>query len=167
MTKTAKVTAPEKPNSQIEYARELVGFLTTLKDDYIKDGFEPDSGITATLKESADLISNMLDQINEPLYAKRVRDGEAHYYVSSATTWKVSTNMQEAMDIVKKADRDVVKRGGYAGTNMTVCFVPLPIDAKYQISDYMPEVDGMVVLASIDYRDELEKYSKRLTRNRK
>lgn len=97
-------------------------------------------------------------------FTKEARKGRAHYYASSASNYRVSVNMLEAMEKVKKIDRLNVKEGGMVGTNMTVWWVPLPIDSSYNISDYAPQVDGAIQLASVDYGDELRAYHKRINR---
>lgn len=96
--------------------------------------------------------------------AREATEGRAHYYVSSASNWKVSTDLFKAMSEVKAYDKKMVRNRGMAGSSMTAYWVPLPIDANYNINGYVPEVDGLLAVAHVDYTDELTKYSKRVNK---
>ena len=94
-----------------------------------------------------------------------VRNGNAHYFASSITAWRTGDCLLTIMNDVKASDKRMVKSRGMAGTELVAFYVPLPADASYDIDNYAPVVEGAIQLAKINYRDELEKYSKRIKRS--
>ena len=100
----------------------------------------------------------------ESSMVRAVADGSAHYYASSSTTWKTGTCPMDIISHVYNADRKNVKYRGMAGTSCIVYWVPLPLDAHYDIENYVPVVADMVCIAKIDYAEKLRKYSKRLSK---
>lgn len=94
--------------------------------------------------------------------AHEVKNGNAHYFAGSATNWKIGTCLLTVMSEVKAYDKRCVKNRGMAATDLMAIYVPVPIDTDYRISDYKPVVEGIIVLAVVDYAEELRKYAKRI-----
>ena len=64
-----------------------------------------------------------------------------HYYASSVAEWHVDNDLEKLIKFFKSEDFP-----------FTISFVPLPIDADYEIRNYAPDVAGRVVIAK--YRKE-------------
>lgn len=59
-----------------------------------------------------------------------------HFYATSICQWKVSENMEELVSAMKKD-----------GFIFVVFWVPLPVDAEYEINSFSPDVKGCVKIA--------------------
>ena len=64
---------------------------------------------------------------------------EGHLFASSVAEWRTGTDLDKLVKAMKK--------GGYP---FRVIWVPLPPEAHYKISDYLPEVEGCVLIAKYD-----------------
>lgn len=62
--------------------------------------------------------------------------GDGHYYASSVAEWRVHDDIELLMGSMKA--------GGFP---FVLIWVPLPIDADYQIDHFVPEVEGCIKLA--------------------
>jgi len=96
--------------------------------------------------------------------ATEVTNGNAHYFCGSGSNWKVGTCALTIMNAVKAYDKRSVKSRGMASTNLVLIYVPLPLDSRYEIGEYVPVVDNMIVLARVNYADELRKYAARINK---
>lgn len=66
-------------------------------------------------------------------------DMKGHFFASSFAEWRTGEHMEPL----------VRKMKGY-GYEFAVIWVPLPAEAHYSISNYVPEVEGCVLIA--EYR---------------
>ena len=71
-----------------------------------------------------------------------IRVKKKHFYASSIASWRVSEDLET---LIKD-----MKREGYS---FAVVMVPLPIEADYEITSYMPNVEGCVLLAEYIMRE--------------
>ena len=61
---------------------------------------------------------------------------EGHFYATSIAEWRVHEDVEILIGQMKAA-----------GYNFTLIWVPLSVDASYQIEYYVPAVEGCVKLA--------------------
>ena len=75
---------------------------------------------------------------------QKIVDKEVHYFVSSFSHWVVDADLLKA---INKHKREAGERG--CGGNVFI--VPLPIEADYKIDHYIPQVEGVQLIAYVEY----------------
>ena len=71
-----------------------------------------------------------------------------HFFASSSLTWHTGVDLLKLINTQKRADRP---KTGMRSTGFNVFVVPLPIDAHYDIDEYMPTVEGCYWLFGYHY----------------
>ena len=72
------------------------------------------------------------------------KDAE-HFFVSSVMYWNVGTDLLDVLSRQAKLDKS-------AGVKRCVVYkVPLPVSEDYDINYYAPQVEGAVLLTTIEY----------------
>ncbi len=79
-------------------------------------------------------------------YAQQVKNNLGHYFCTSIVTWRVGKDMHKCIGQVKKMN-EIADLGK---TKISVFFVPTTIDTTYEITNYTPQVEGVVLLATIN-----------------
>lgn len=71
---------------------------------------------------------------------------EQHYYATTAFGFAVAADPMTAMQKVLKQAKGIFKRGSSGPTPkifVTVFHVPLPLESRYEINYYTPQVNGI------------------------
>lgn len=66
-------------------------------------------------------------------------DHKGHFFVSSFMEWRTGENLEPLVRAMKKT-----------GYEFAVIWVPLPAEAHYKIDNYVPVVEGCILIA--EYR---------------
>ena len=74
-------------------------------------------------------------------------DNSVHYFSTSVVNWTVAPTLEECRARQEKADRSY--RGVLPG--FRIWEVPLPIEAEYQIKEYVPQVEGAKEVLRVRY----------------
>lgn len=64
-----------------------------------------------------------------------------HYYATSAAEWKVADDLRDLINWMERSPYPY-----------TVYFVPLDIDADYEIRYYTPQVEGLFCIGNFEPR---------------
>lgn len=72
-----------------------------------------------------------------------------HYFATSCLHWNTDEDLLKCLEKQKRKDQN--KSSPYQATMCAVYKVPLPIDADYEIDNYAPVVEGVELVAKINY----------------
>ena len=72
-----------------------------------------------------------------------------HFFVSSGLHWNTGEDLYEVLQRQKRMDR--ARGTTFKCDGCNVFKVPLPNDAKYQIDNYQPQVEGVEFIDSVQW----------------
>jgi len=72
-----------------------------------------------------------------------------HYFATSCLHWEQGHKIHEIVSRLKRRDRS--KKSLYKASTYAVYRVPVPIETKYDVRDYTPQVEGTELVYTEEY----------------
>jgi len=72
-----------------------------------------------------------------------------HFFASSCLHWTADDNLEKCLKRQRLVDQ--CKESSFKATSAVVWKVPVPVKTPYEIDEYTPQIEGVVVIDRVTY----------------